>query len=63
MLTTRDLLKARSLYRRFFNLYPDQKNPTDINTVEKAVFLVIVGFENIQLMQAARKEGHPFTKR
>lgn len=53
---------ARALYEEFWSLYPTQKNPTDINTPQKASFLVMKGFENIRLMQRARKQRYDFTR-
>lgn len=44
-------------------MYPDIKNPSDINSQEKADFLVKKGFENISLMQKARKQAYKFTKK
>lgn len=62
-LSTEDVEKAKALFAEFWNMFPTQSNPTDINTVEKAHFLVLKGFENIRLMQAARKQGYDFTKK
>jgi hypothetical protein len=54
--------RARALYDEFWSLNPDQKNPSDINTVEKATFLMLKGFESISLMQKARKQAYDFTR-
>lgn len=62
MLNVDELTRAAELYDEFFRTHY-QKNPSDINTPEKANFLVQKGFESIRLMQAARKEQHEFTKR
>lgn len=53
---------ARLLYEEFWSLHPDQKNPSDINTQEKAAFLMMKGFESIRLMQRARKQKYDFTR-
>lgn len=58
----RDIRTAEKLYKRFWSLYPDQLNPTDINTPEKAAFLILVGYENLKLMQQARKDRLLFTR-
>ena len=62
-LTAEEEALARSLYEEFWQQHPTLKNPTDINMVEKANFLVLKGFENIRLMQKARKQAYDFTKR
>ncbi len=54
--------EAKALYEEFWRLYPSQKNPTDINTAEKAHFLILKGFERIRLMQSARKQKYDFTR-
>ena len=54
--------EARALYKEFRRLYPTQKNPSDINTPEKATFLILKGFERIALMQRARKQAYEFTR-
>ena len=54
--------EARALFQEFWNRHPDIKNPTDINTVEKANFLTQKGFEKIRLMQRARKQAYDFTR-
>lgn len=55
--------EARALYDEFWAMHPDQSNPSDINTLEKANFLMLKGFESINLMQRARKAGYSFTSR
>lgn len=62
-LTTSEVKKAKSLYKEFWSMYPDIKNPSDINSQEKADFLVKKGFDNISLMQKARKQAYKFTKK
>lgn len=54
--------EAQALYEEFWALHPDIKNPSDINRVEKANFLILKGFEKIRLMQRARKQAYDFTK-
>jgi hypothetical protein len=54
---------ARRLYDEWFGLYPETKNPSEINTEEKAMFLLNRGWNNLKLMQTARKQGFEFTKR
>lgn len=62
-LTAKEEKKARSLYQEFWEIYPDIKNPSDINSLEKADFMIKKGFENISLMQKARKQAYKFTKK
>lgn len=50
-------------FREFFHRYPDQENPTDLNTVQKWNFATEIGFDRLRAMQAARKQGEDFTKR
>lgn len=61
-LTTTEENEARKLYEEFWRMYPTQKNPTDINTPQKANFLILKGFEKIRLMQRARKQKYDFTR-
>ncbi|NQU22791.1 MAG: hypothetical protein HQ567_16050 [Candidatus Nealsonbacteria bacterium] len=61
-LTPREETEARALYEEFWTMHPDIKNPTDINRVEKANFLILKGFQKIRLMQKARKQAYDFTK-
>jgi hypothetical protein len=61
-LTPDEETEARALYDEFWHLNPQQLNPSDINTPEKATFLIMKGFERIRLMQRARKEAYDFTK-
>ena len=61
-LTHEEESEARELYREFWELHPNIKNPSDINRVEKADFMMRKGFEKIQLMQKARKQAYGFTK-
>jgi hypothetical protein len=62
MLTPDEEAEARKLYEEFWQKYPDQKNPSDINTPEKANFLIQKGFERVRLMQRARKQAYSFTR-
>ena len=62
-LSAEDAEKAKALFVEFWKMFPTQSNPTDINTSEKAQFLILKGFESIRLMQAARKQGYDFTKK
>lgn len=62
-LTPSEVKKAKSLYKEFWSMYPDIKNPSDINSQEKADFLLKKGFDNISLMQKARKQAYKFTKK
>jgi hypothetical protein len=61
-LTIDEQNEARSLYEEFWKLHPNVKNPSNINTVEKAYFLILKGFEKIRLMQQAYEQGYDFTK-
>jgi len=55
--------QAQKDYERFWNKHPDQKNPSDINTIEKFNFAVSIGWTRLREMQRARKQGAPYTKR
>lgn len=61
-LTPTEEAEAKALYEEFWSIYPTQLNPTDINTPEKANFLMQKGFESIRLMQTARKQAYEFTR-
>ena len=61
-LSPEEVQAAQVLYEEFWAKYPNQKNPSDINTPEKASFLILKGFERIHLMQRARKQAYPFTR-
>ena len=61
-LTPAEEAEARALYNEFWSLHPNIKNPTDINSIEKANFLILKGFEKIRLMQRARKQAYDFTR-
>ena len=50
-------------YKEFWRRYPDQKNPTDINTREKHDYSNEIGWERFNNMQKARKLGRSFTIR
>ncbi len=54
-LTNRQQTQAQEDYGWFFMLYPDSKNPTDMNTQEKWDFVQAIGFERYSYMLAARK--------
>ena len=54
--------EARMLYEEFWSMYPNIKNPSEINTNEKAFFLKLKGVQKIRLMQTARKQAYEFTK-
>lgn len=62
-LTPSEEAEARALFNEFWRRYPNQRNPTDINTPEKATFLKSKGFDRIRLMQRARKQAYDFTTR
>lgn len=53
--------EVAGLYAEFFRRY-DQPNPTDINTVEKAHYLIEIGWEKFRHMLNARKRSHYYTK-
>ena len=61
-LTESDQAEAKALYEEFWAMHPDIRNPSDINRVEKANFLILKGFEQIRLMQRARKQAYDFTR-
>ena len=61
-LSEADQAEAKALYEEFWEMHPDIKNPSDINRVEKANFLILKGFEKIRLMQRARKQAYDFTR-
>jgi len=61
-LTNSEEKKARKLYKEFWEINPNMKNPSDINNQAKADFLAKKGFESISLMQKARKQKYNFTK-
>ena len=61
-LSSQEEKEARALYDEFWRKNPTQNNPSDINTPEKALFLLLKGVERIALMQRARKQRYPFTK-
>lgn len=56
--------EAKALYEEFWAIPGNEliKNPSDINRVEKAHFLMLKGFERIRLMQRARKQARPYTR-
>ncbi len=65
-LTAIELAQAEADYKLFFD-HVDQKNPTDINTDEKARFFNHIGMARFAAMQVCRKNAtklnHDFTKR
>ncbi len=61
IMTNEEILETKRLYIEFRRMYPGVKNPSDINTPEKAYFLILKGFEKIRMMQRARKAGYDFT--
>jgi hypothetical protein len=60
-LSKEDEEKAEELYSRFWKQYPDIPNPTDINTKEKHNFCKTITYEELSLMQRARKQAYTFT--
>ena len=69
MLNSEEEIIAKKLYKNFFNQYPNLKNPSDINCEEKYYFALGIGWQNLQLMQKARKNNikkydypYPWTK-
>ena len=69
MLSNEEEFIAKQLYEIFFNQYPNLKNPSDINCEEKYHFALCIGWQNLQLMQKARKNNikkynypYPWTK-
>ena len=51
------------LFDEWFIENPDIKNPSEINSEEKALFLLRKGWNSIKVMQTARKKGFEWTKR
>ena len=58
-----DRQKALELFREWFKLHPNIKNPTDINRVEKWEFFQQRGWDALYQMQRARKAGEVFVRR
>lgn len=56
-------MRAKELYFIWFKQHPDQANPSDLNTEEKYNYALSVGYEEFKLMEIARKQGLPFTKK
>ena len=52
-----ETLHADRLYALWFSRYPEIQNPTDINRKCKLDFATEIGFENLRVMQAARKQA------
>ena len=61
-LTSNEVRQAEADYSQFFATYPDQKNPTDINTPQKWAFAQSIGMSRFSSMQACRKQSLAFTK-
>jgi len=64
-LSKQEETKAKELYRKFWNQNPNIPNPTDINSKEKHDFCKTISYEDLSLMQRARKIGattYPFTQ-
>ena len=61
-LSMEDEKKAKKLYEIFWNKNPNIPNPTDINSKEKHNFCKTITFEELSLMQRARKQAYSFTK-
>jgi hypothetical protein len=64
-LTDEEQITAKDGFRLWFKNHPGKANPTDINSLEKFVWLRSISFEELQLMQRARKcntkkFGYPF---
>ena len=62
MLMSEEKATACKLYEEFWEIYPDVHDPSCIDTIEKAYFLILKGFESIRLMQKA-KEQKPYFRR
>ena len=59
------LAACKHQYEVWFTLYPDMRNPTDINNETKYDYFLNEGWEILSLMQEARKQnraehGYPF---
>jgi len=54
--------QAEADYDEFFKRFPSQKNPGDINTVDKFNFAVEIGWDRLRILQACRKKALPFTQ-
>jgi len=46
---------AMDLYYSFFKRHPKAKNPTDLNTKEKYLYAMEIGYDLFKLMGTARK--------
>jgi len=62
-LTTVEEVKAKQLYNDFWSINPKILNPTDINSQEKYDFFMKKSYEDLSLMQKARKQAYSFTKK
>lgn len=60
MIDSTNTAAVKKLYYDFYEQHR-QPNPTDLNTVEKYEHAFEIGFENLRLMQAARKESCDYT--
>ena len=56
-------LQAQLDYEKFFKEFPNQRNPTDLNTPEKFKFAKKIGFQRYRAMQQARKQGEPWSRK
>jgi|APSaa5957512493_1039668.scaffolds.fasta_scaffold184864_1 hypothetical protein len=56
-MTQEDQDKAKALFKAWFAQHPDVKNPSDINCQTKYDYFMKSGWENLQLMQRARKSN------
>ena len=54
--------KQKKMYEKFWNMNPGILNPTDINSEEKHNFCKTLTYEELSLMQRARKQAYPFTR-
>ena len=55
--------KAKELYGEWFRRNPNLANPSDVNHKEKYDYMCEIGWENLRVMQNARKRGLAFTLR
>ncbi|MCP4477433.1 MAG: hypothetical protein GY818_05015 [Planctomycetaceae bacterium] len=65
LMTPEEQEEAKRLYGEWFALFPDVKNPSDINSELKFNYFIGLGWEALRLMQKARKcnvsrFGYPF---
>lgn len=55
-------MNTEELFKEWFRLHPDQKNPTDLNTQEKWDWMMNKGFPAFRVMQQARKRGEEWSR-